>query len=61
MGLYVGSQYFGLTVGTILGAIIASINGLVSPNFLVGSLIGFFAIIICFFYFKETSEQTTFD
>ena len=58
MGLYVGSQYFGLTVGTILGALIASTNGLVSPNFLVGSLIGFIAIIICFFYFKETSDQT---
>ena len=57
MGLYIGSQYFGLMIGTMIGGILASINNIVSPNFLVGTLIGFFSILICLFFFEEASDE----
>ncbi|MFX0015258.1 MAG: MFS transporter [Promethearchaeota archaeon] len=57
MGYYIGSQYFGLTLGTIGGGILASITGLVSPNFLAGAFIGLLGIVICLFMFRESSED----
>ncbi|MFX0124201.1 MAG: MFS transporter [Candidatus Hodarchaeota archaeon] len=57
MGLYIGSQYFGLMVGTIMGGVLAAINNIVRPNFLAGTIIGFFSILICLFFFEETSDE----
>ena len=57
MGFYIGSQYFGLLIGTVLGGILAAINNVISPNFLVGTVIGFLSITICLFFFEETSNE----
>ena len=57
MGYYIGSQYVGLMIGTVSGGIIAAIYDAVSPNFLVGTLIGFLSIIICLFFFEEKSNE----
>ncbi|UCG03281.1 MAG: MFS transporter [Candidatus Heimdallarchaeota archaeon] len=57
MGLYIGSQYFGLLIGTMMGAFLAAANDIVSPNFLGGTLIGLFSIFICFFFFEEASDE----
>ncbi|MFW9905584.1 MAG: MFS transporter [Candidatus Thorarchaeota archaeon] len=57
MGFYIGSQYIGLMTGTVSGGILAAINDVVSPNFLVGTLIGFLSVIICLFFFKKTSNE----
>lgn len=57
MGLYIGSQYFGLMLGTIIGGILASINDVVRPNFLAGTLIGFIGILICLFFFEKASDE----
>lgn len=57
MGLYIGSQYFGLMVGTIVGGILASLNNIVSPNFLAGTFIGFLSILVCLLFFEEASDE----
>jgi len=57
MGLYTGSQYFGLMVGTIIGGILAAINNIVRPNFIAGTIIGFCSILVCLFFFKEASNN----
>ena len=57
MGLYTGSQYFGLMVGTMIGGILAAINNIIRPNFIAGTIIGLCSILICFFFFKEVSND----
>ncbi|MFX1508266.1 MAG: MFS transporter [Promethearchaeota archaeon] len=57
MGFYIGSQYLGLMIGTVSGGVLATINDFVSPNFLVGTLIGFLSVIICLFFFEKTSNE----
>lgn len=57
MGLYIGSQYVGLMVGTLGGAVLASITSLVSYNFLIGTFIGFLGVLISIFLFNESSEE----
>ncbi len=53
MGLYTSSQYLGQAIGIMLGAYLASINGIIRPNFLLSTFIGMVAIIICLIFFKE--------
>ncbi|MHA2225475.1 MAG: MFS transporter [Candidatus Hodarchaeales archaeon] len=53
MGLYSSSQYVGQAVGTITGAGISSITGLVRPNFLLATLIGSVSILVTIFFFNE--------
>jgi len=57
MGLYTGSQYLGLMIGTMIGGILATINNIVRPNFIAGTIIGFCSILICLFFFKEASND----
>ncbi|UCE14363.1 MAG: MFS transporter [Candidatus Heimdallarchaeota archaeon] len=57
MGLYVGSQYAGLMIGTLGGAVLASITSLVSYNFLVGTFIGFLGIMISVFLYNGSFEE----
>ncbi|MFX0183009.1 MAG: MFS transporter [Candidatus Hodarchaeota archaeon] len=59
MGFYSSSQYIGLSIGTIIGAILASYNGVVKPNFLVATLIGLLGLMIGVIFFKDPSQESS--
>lgn len=57
MGLYTSSQYLGMTLGTVAGAYLATINGIIRPNFFASSIIAIFSILIGIFLFKESDNE----
>jgi MFS family permease len=57
MGLNTSSQYFGMTLGTMTGAALAKVNGIIRPNFVTASLFAVFSILIGIFLFKEPSKE----
>ncbi len=57
MGLYTSSQYLGMTIGTDAGAYLATINGIIRPNFFAASIIAIFSILIGLFLFKESDNE----
>jgi len=57
MGLYTSSQYLGMTLGTVAGAYLATINGIIRPNFFAASIIAIFSIFIGLFLFKESDNE----
>jgi MFS family permease len=57
MGFYSSSQYIGLSIGTIIGALLASYNGIVKPNFLIAALIGLLGLMIGVIFFKDPSHE----
>lgn len=56
-GFYSSSQYIGLSTGTIIGALLASYNGVVKPNFLIAALIGLLGLMIGVIFFKDPSQE----
>jgi MFS family permease len=60
MGFYSSSQYIGLSIGTIIGALLASYNGVVKPNFLIAALIGLLGLMIGVIFFKDPSQEKSF-
>ncbi|MFX0150203.1 MAG: MFS transporter, partial [Candidatus Hodarchaeota archaeon] len=57
MGYYSASQNVAFSIGTFFGAIFASINGVIRPNFLVAVLFGLFGLIIGVFFFEDPSSE----
>lgn len=57
MGFYTSSQYFGMALGTIAGAVLATQNDIIRPNFMFAALIGLFSILIGILLFKEPPKS----
>ncbi len=57
MGFYTSSQYTGMTLGTIVGSVLATQNDSIRPNFMFAALIGLFSILIGILLFKEPSKS----
>jgi MFS family permease len=56
MGFLGSSNYIGIAAGTLIGAFFASGTGKIRPNFIIGSFIGLFGIVIAFLFFKGGSR-----
>ncbi len=57
MGFYTSSQYIGMTLGTIMGSVLATQNDSIRPNFMFAALIGILSILIGILLFKEPSKS----
>ncbi|MHA1944457.1 MAG: MFS transporter [Candidatus Hodarchaeales archaeon] len=53
MGLYSAFMFCGQAIGTLIGAYIASITGIIRYNFAISAVLALIAIFIGFFFYKD--------